>query len=383
MNKISIQSDVAAEDPLKELRVLAISDAAPSRNGAGAYYLDLLEHMKGKVKEARLFSPTINENGKWQAGLVLPLPGDKTQKLCFPNIFRLNRIFKDMQPDIVVIATPGIYGITGAWLARRHKVPYLTGMHTSFEQLTELYWPDSIQGKIVEHYFKFSNGFLFKHTEAVLGNAEPILEQAEHMGAPCIRLIGTPVSSEFILPEHSPFPGTINSCLFAGRLAKEKNIEALLEAVARFPEIKFSIAGDGPLRNDVEEAAEKFSNLDYMGWLSRGDLCQTVDAHDALLLPSHFETFGTIALEAMAREKLVFVSKGCGITHWQSLLPGLVIIEVGLADSIQAQLEKSVEERQAIAREANRVAVKWNNDVMYRWSHIIRETIAGYGESSG
>jgi len=55
MNKISIQSDVAAEDPLKELRVLAISDAAPSRNGAGAYYLDLLEHMKGKVKEARLF----------------------------------------------------------------------------------------------------------------------------------------------------------------------------------------------------------------------------------------------------------------------------------------------------------------------------------------
>ncbi len=85
----------------------------------------------------------------------------------------------------------------------------------------------------------------------------------------------------------------------------------------------------------------------------------------------------------MAREKLVFVSKGCGITHWQSLLPGLVIIEVGLADSIQAQLEKSVEERQAIAREANRVAVKWNNDVMYRWSHIIRETIAGYGESSG
>ena len=123
MNKISIQSDVAAEDPLKRLRVLAISDAAPSRNGAGAYYLDLLEHMKGKVKEARLFSPTINENGKWQAGLVLPLPGDKTQKLCFPNIFRLNRIFKDMQPDIVVIATPGIYGITGAWLARRHKVP--------------------------------------------------------------------------------------------------------------------------------------------------------------------------------------------------------------------------------------------------------------------
>lgn len=368
---------------ISHTRLLAISDAAPSRNGAGAYYLDLLEQMEDRLEKSALYSPTIDDDGKWHAGLLLPLPGDKTQKLCFPNFWKLHKLFKEMQPDVVVIATPGVYGITGAWLARIHKVPYLTGMHTSFEQLTELYWPNSLKGKIVEAYFKISNGFLFRHTEAVLGNADPILEQAKDMGAPATHLIGTPISAEFVVPAYKPHKGTLESCLFAGRLAREKNIEALLEAVADFPDIRFSVAGDGPLRPMVEDAVKQFANLTYLGWLSRSDLRKTVDAHDALLLPSHFETFGTIALEAMAREKLVFVSAGCGITHWNRLLPGLILIdESGLTRAIEAALRKSDEERRDIARTANNLAYDWNNDVMNRWTQIIRDTIVNYADKA-
>lgn len=364
---------------ISHTRLLAISDAAPSRNGAGAYYLDLLEQMEGRLEKSVLYSPTIDDDGNWQAGFLLPLPGDKTQKLCFPNIWKLNRLFRDLQPDVVVIATPGVYGITGAWLARKHKVPYLTGMHTSFEQLTALYWPDSILGWIVKKYFQYSNGFLFRHTEAVLGNAAPILEQAKAMGAPETRLIGTPVSSEFIVPAYKPHNGTLKSCLFAGRLAREKNIEALLETVADFPDIQFSVAGDGPLREQVERAVEMHANLSYLGWLSRHELRKTLDDHDALLLPSHFETFGTIALEAMAREKLVFVSRGCGITHWDRLLPGLIIIdESGLKQTMATILKMSEEERREIAQTANSLAIEWNDEVMNRWTHIIRDTIQEY-----
>lgn len=367
--------------PINQLRLLAISDAAPSRNGAGAYYQDLLEQMNSRVERTVLYSPTIDENGKWQAGLTLPLPGDKTQKLCLPSPRDMARVFRDLKPHVVVIATPGVYGIVGSWLARKHRIPYLTGMHTSFEQLTELYWPDSLQGKIVEQYFRFSNGMLFKHTEAVLGNAEPILEQAKNMGAPEMRLIGTPISAEFIVPPYKPHTGALRSCLFAGRLAKEKNIEALLEAVAEFPDIRFSVAGDGPLRELVETATARHDNLDYLGWLSRPDLRKTLDAHDALLLPSHFETFGTIALEAMAREKLVFVSTGCGITHWNGLLPGLIVVdELGLTRTMEAILRKTPEERRDIARTANSLAVDWNTDVIERWVSILRSTINHYAE---
>jgi len=367
--------------PLKQVRLLAISDAAPSRNGAGAYYHDLMEQMQGRAEQALLYSPTIDENGKWHAGLIFPLPGDKTQKLCFPNVIGMGRLFREMKPDVVVIATPGVYGIVGAWLARKNGIPYLTGMHTSFEQLTELYWPNSIQGKIVEHYFRFSNGTLFRHTEAVLGNAEPILQQATTMGAPATRLIGTPLSSEFITPEHHPYQGHMESCLFAGRLAQEKNIESLLQSVEDFPGIRFSVAGDGPLRKMVEDATARLDNLDYLGWLNRKQLRETVDDHDVLLLPSYFETFGTIALEAMAREKLVFVSEGCGIAHWESLTPGLVVIsEDGLSKTLQDQLDRSPEERQATARSGRERAIAWNNQVMDLWAHIISDTVSDYAE---
>jgi glycosyltransferase involved in cell wall biosynthesis len=105
----------------------------------------------------------------------------------------------------------------------------------------------------------------------------------------------------------------------------------------------------------------------------------TLDAHDALLLPSHFETFGTIALEAMAREKLVFVSPGCGITHWDSLLPGLIIIDTaGLTRTMADVLQKPEAERRELARTANRLAGAWNDDVMNRWSQIIKDTIEEY-----
>ena len=368
--------------PLSKTRLLAISDAAPSRNGAGAYYLDLLEQMDGRLEKTQLYSPVIDEHGQWRAGLSLPLPGDQTQKLCFPNPIELSRVFDSVNPDIVIIATPGVYGITGAWMARRRKIPYLTGMHTSFEQLTELYWPNSVKGKIVQQYFNFSNGFLFKHTEAVLGNAEPVMKQAQDMGAPKTRLIGTPVASEFINAAYKPHRGSLKSCLFAGRLAREKNIKALLKAVKDFPDMQFSIAGDGPLRERIIAAAQESHNLEYLGWLSRHALRKKIDEHDALLLPSHFETFGTVALEAMAREKLVFVSQGCGITHWNKLLPGLIVIdEVGLSHSIRHVLRKSLEERKDIACMANSLALEWNTDVLNRWSQIITETIRNYIEN--
>lgn len=122
-----------ATESLKSLKILAISDAAPSRNGAGAYYQDLVELLSTHVEHIELHSPRIDDEGKWHAGFLLPLPGDKTQKLCLPNIFSLNRLLVEIKPDVVLIATPGVYGLCGAYLARKKKIPFLLGMHTSFE----------------------------------------------------------------------------------------------------------------------------------------------------------------------------------------------------------------------------------------------------------
>jgi hypothetical protein len=43
-----------------------------------------------------------------------------------------------------------------------------------------------------------------------------------------------------------------------------------------------------------------------------------------------------------------------------------------------AILGKSEEERREIARTANSLAIAWNDDVMNRWTGIIRDTIQEY-----
>lgn len=364
-------------ESIQSLKILAISDAAPSRNGAGAYYQDLVELLTVYVEHIELYSPIIDAMGKWHAGFLLPLPGDKTQKLCLPNIFGLNRLFEEIKPDVVLIATPGVYGLCGAFLARRKQIPFLLGMHTSFEQLTSLYWPDSIRGKIVGKIFNLSNNYLFKGAESVLVNAEPVLQEALKIGAPDVKLIGTPIASKFIREEPAPYKGELQKILFAGRLAKEKNIEALLEVARLMPELEFNIAGDGPLRELVQEAAESLPNLNYLGWLSRSALRQTIDANDALVLPSHFETFGTVALEAMARGRLVVVSPGCGISLWPSLRQGLKVIDEskGLHGAFTELLLESSQCRIDMARQARDVAMQLNYSVVENWTQILLETL--------
>lgn len=368
---------------LKSLRIVFVSDAAPSRNGVGAYYQDLIEQLEGIVANATLVSPRIIDN-EWEAGLVLPLPGDKTQKLCLPNIWKFSKLMDEVKPHLVVAATPGVYGIVGTWLARRRNLPVITGFHTSFEQLTELYWPDSLRGKIVEKCFLYSNGYLLKRSNTVLANAAPIVEQARALGAKNLKLVGTPISSQFIEKPVVPFEGGCTGVLFAGRLAKEKNIEAIIEAAERLPQRRFSVAGDGPLRAMVIDAAARLDNLSYLRWLDRDQLCEAVDSHDILILPSHFETFGTIALEAMARQRLVVVSRGCGISDWPDLTPGLFIIdaESSLIDVLERIRAMSAPQRSEIATRARACALEQNSRVVSQWGSIMLETLAEHGKSS-
>lgn len=364
---------------IDQVRLAVISDAAPSRNGVGAYYQDLIEQLDKRLEAISLFCPTIVDN-KWQAGLALPLPGDSTQKLCLPNYWRLKRELGEFRPDVIIIATPGPYGLCGAHLAVHLGIPFLTGFHTSFEHLTALYWPNSLRGKVVEKYFLLCNRYLFKRTSTVLGNSSSILEQAHAMGAQETQLIGTPLAADFLLPDIIPGSGEFQRILFAGRLAREKNLEALFQAAENLPALSFSIAGDGPLRDEVIRKAGSLANLHYLGWLNRGQLRETIDRHDALVLPSHYETFGTIALEAMARQRLVVVSSGCGISHWSALQPGLFVYGENetLQDSLASISRMTPEIREKQANLGYQAAMELNRGVVDSWCFLLEQVLLGH-----
>lgn len=357
----------------KQLKVVIISDAAPSRNGVGTFYVDLVAHLKKHLKHIEIMSPIV-EGEKWKAGLVFPLPGDKTQKLCFPNPVKMKRELQAIQPDLILIATPGVYALVGTWLAKKLGIPAILGFHTSFEKITELYWKNSIAGLIVQKYFTVSHRYLFKHCPLILANSEEMIAQAKRIGAQNTCTVNTPIAAEFTDPKLQAYSGKIERILFAGRLAPEKNIEALLGAIKALPNMHFSIAGDGPLRDLIETHTETCENLSYLGWLDRNALREQMDQHDALVLPSHFESFGTIALEAMARQRLVITSEDCGIVEWEQYRAGLTVIDSTLTNTLRALSNLDDAARLQLAEQAHAITQDANQETLREWCNLLLES---------
>jgi glycosyltransferase involved in cell wall biosynthesis len=93
---------------------------------------------------------------------------------------------------------------------------------------------------------------------------------------------------------------------FVGRLAPQKNLEAITGAAAERPDMQFVLIGDGGERERMDRAAARLPNLRVLG--HRPDAAACMHAFDVLCLPSHFEGLGLVLLEAMSRGVLALGS---------------------------------------------------------------------------
>lgn len=366
-------------DPkVTKLQVAVVSDAAPHRNGVGAYYEDLERHLADQVDGMKTFCPTIKD-GKWSGGIAIPLPGDSTQKCMLPNIFKLWRQLKAFEPTVIILPTPGPYGFAGLVLGKLMGATVLTGFHTWYEKLSELYW-NKWQSWINQTYLNIANKILFACSELVLVNSDFMVKTANKIGNCTPRLVGTPVSYNFVRTPVSQHSGALKKVLFVGRLAAEKNLEAIIEAARALKGLQFDIAGDGPDKESIEQAANKLENLNYIGWVNREELLKLIDAHDILVLPSHVESFGTVALEAMARQRLALVSKNCGISEWESLRDGLLVIEKN--ETLTTALERLAQEdetsRIVTAEKTRACAVAQNQWNLDQWKELLTEAVDSF-----
>lgn len=307
---------------VRELRVAFLSDSLPERNGTGAYYQDLATHLRSHLDAVSVLQP--RPRGRF-APLSVPMPGDPTQRLVIPDVRRIRRALEELDPHLIISVTPGPFGLLGPSMAQRTGVTLITAYHTHFAGLAALYW-GPLRRRLANAPLQAANRYLCRRSATVLVNNTELKPAVRALGARACEVMGTPLDAGFLASPPSP-PNCIETVCFAGRLAAEKNIDAVLNAVRDWPDLGFVIAGDGPLRRQVEAAAARHPNLRYVGWLERGDLRQVIDGASLLVLPSHTETFGSVALEAMSRARPVLVSAAAGIHDWPELAPGLFRLE--------------------------------------------------------
>jgi glycosyltransferase involved in cell wall biosynthesis len=107
-----------------------------------------------------------------------------------------------------------------------------------------------------------------------------------------------------------------------GRLTSQKGFDDLIKA---YPEIRKAVPrsrlllmGEGYMRGELEslaEAQQVRGSTTFAGFVSDADVVNALKVSDVVAVPSRFEPFGIVALEAMAGGSPLVVSKVGGLAE--------------------------------------------------------------------
>ena len=206
--------------------------------------------------------------------------------------------------------------VHGRVAARMAKVPVVV----TSEMAVDL-WKSPLHLKL-DHY-------LAGWTDRVVGNSQAVVDfYREKAGIPAEKLVLIPsgigdeepptvdpiaVKAELGVEPEAPL------ALFAGRLAAQKGVDVLINAVDLLqhirPKLVTLIAGDGPDHARLEAQAQAFELIStgrvrFLG--HRDDVPRLLAAADFLVLPSRYEGLPNVVLEAMRFRKPVVATAAPG-----------------------------------------------------------------------
>lgn len=178
-------------------------------------------------------------------------------------------------------------------------------------------------------------------------------------------------------------PGGVPLLLFFGRLEWEKGGQDLIAALPRIrrthPGTRAVVAGQGTMASWLVEHAREHRvrrSVRFLGRLPDRELAALVAAADAVVLPSRYEPFGIVALEAAAAGAPLVASTAGGlgelVRHGET---GLSFAPGDLAGLVECA--RTVLDDPAAARRRARAAARRLTDE-FDWDNIAAGTAAVY-----
>ena len=164
------------------------------------------------------------------------------------------------------------------------------------------------------------------------------------------KVIGNAVDTEFFLPKRKK--NTPPTVLYCGRLILEKGIIDLVKAAKhvrnRHPSISFVLAGSGPFKNELQRRIRRegvSENFTLLGEVSREKLLWRYQNSTIFVLPSYYESFPNVILEAMSCGLPIVTTRVCDMPKIVRDGKNGVLVPPGnpsaLAEAILVLLENS------------------------------------------
>lgn len=143
------------------------------------------------------------------------------------------------------------------------------------------------------------------------------------------------------------------------RLSEQKGLTYLLDAMSLLTvkDIRLFIVGDGELRNELENKVKELDLQDSVTFLGyRKDIAECINSFDFCVLPSVFEGFGLVAIEAFMNEKTIVATDIPGLNEVVTKENGILVPAkdpVALASAID-KLATDATLRQKLASQAKK-----------------------------
>jgi glycosyltransferase involved in cell wall biosynthesis len=162
----------------------------------------------------------------------------------------------------------------------------------------------------------------FTHCDTFFGVTPDIVAHVVAHGVPKDRAFLT--NTFGTMPESPPVdraqlgaPPGMPVLLVLARMHPVKGIDVFLQALAAAPGLFAWIAGEGPQRKEYELLARRLGLSDrvrFLGW--RDDRKALLAACDVVVLPSRYEPFGTVIVEAWAMRRPLVATRADGARQY-------------------------------------------------------------------
>lgn len=292
---------------------------APVINGV-AVALDLLLDEWGREHHVDLYAPHFpGHRDEERPGVRVHrfpsyrLPGHSDYPIAFPLHGRLSRAFRSKPPEVVHTHSPFTLGQVARRWARRAGLPLVTTYHTLYVEYA--HYAAGVPRPLARDFLRRLSRDYCGVCDAVVVPTAPIRDVLRDYGVKRpIHVIPTGLKLRPPAPPDPEFPrralGIPPSAplvLFAGRLAREKNLGLLLESfrrvLLRIPEARLLLAGSGPCEAETRAHAAALGlgeRVTFAGFIAPDRMPRVYAASDVFAFTSLTDTQGLVLTEAKA-----------------------------------------------------------------------------------
>ena len=297
----------------RTLRIAVVTETYPPEiNGVALSAARFVEGLRTRDHDIMLVRPRQSQSdleavqGSLREVLTkgLPIPRYPGLRMGLPATRALMALWQRWRPDVVHVLTEGPLGWSALRAARKLQLPVVSDFRTNFHSYSRHYGVGWLGKPILAYLRKFHNKTLW-----TLVPTESLRKELAQQGFLNLRVIARGVDTTLFNPaRRSPLlragwgAGPDDPVLLhVGRIAAEKNMDALLTAYAaaraRAPRTRLVMVGDGPARDEVRARCPE---VVFAGMRRGEDLAAHYASADVFLFPSLTETYGNVTLEALA-----------------------------------------------------------------------------------